>query len=107
MGMNLFTLQNSATAVVRINDDMAPGDLAGIKNEIRSAAAFREILVDLRDLLYLGKEIMDFLLDIKNDSSLNGCAITILNPNDVVMHMLTIRNFDQLFDIRNIYPTAW
>lgn len=57
-------------------------------------------LIDLRDTTYLDSSALGMLLLLRDYAGGDNARVTLAHCNDDVRRILTISNFEQLFDIR-------
>ncbi len=104
--MEVFMLNNS-TKVIKISKGLDLSSIEALKNDLGDLDFYQEVLIDLTDLDCINSDFINLLVRIKRQRPLDYKKIKLLNPNSLVNHMLDLNNLSSVYDVQNIYPTAW
>ena len=105
--MKVYEINKGASRVVKLSPNFKKGATHLLIEKTTELKYLSEIIFDLSGLSYLEDELALFLVNIRAANPLLGGKIKLLNPNPLVLKMLEFRNLDQMYDIQNIFPTAW
>jgi hypothetical protein len=105
--LKTFLMDGNRTKVIKLPGALKNGEMALLKNELLGVDQYDEILVDLADADCLEGRLVDLFSKLRTERPGHYRRIKILNPRESMRRLLEIRNIDQVYEIRDIYPTSW
>jgi anti-anti-sigma factor len=105
--MEIFELQNGKTKIIKVSGEMDFDRIEKFRKELEQIDLFIEVLIDLAGVTYVDSNFINLMIQIRNQRPFDYKKIKILNPNNLVTKVLTLNRLDSVYEIQNIYPTAW
>lgn len=78
-----------------------------LKKELVAMNGFKEMIVDLSDVVSIGDDFINALISVRVEQFQNFRKITLVNPSEIVGQMLEAGQIGQLYKIKHIHSTVW
>lgn len=105
--MQSFELKNGTIKVIKMAGDADGRGAEAIRKSFETADLYSEILIDFSDVIYIGSRFIRFLAELRKSRPADYGKVKLLNPNDLVRNILALNRVDDIYEIQNIFPTAW
>jgi hypothetical protein len=103
--MKIF--KSGPTKIIKLEYPSEPSELQELNKELGQLNQYLEVIIDLTQVHYVTKEFMDTLIELKNNEPGLYERVKMLNPSSLVIKMLEAKGITQIYEVQNIYPTAW
>jgi len=101
------TFKSGPTKIIKLEYPSELSEMQELKQELKQLSQFFEVLVDLTYVHYVTREFMDIMIELKNNEPGLYERVKMLNPSPLVTEMLEAKGITQIYEVQNIYPTAW
>ncbi len=96
--MEIKIKQKKNTKTIKIIGDINLTELEKVETTLKGIKDFSEIQIDLSKVTYTNSSFLNIIIMVKDKYP--DKKIIILNPNELVMQLLTLTGIEHLVDIR-------
>jgi hypothetical protein len=104
---NMKIFNSGPTKIIKLEYPGEFSELRKLQKELDQLDQYYELILDLTNINYVTKEFTDMLIELKDNEPLLYERVKMLNPTPLVVKMLEARGVTQIYEVQNIYPTAW
>jgi anti-anti-sigma regulatory factor len=105
--MKIINFNNNTSRILKLTSYVSTREIIALRNELVNMDGFKEILVDLSDVIYIDDEFIDTLKSIRVQQFKSYSKIILLNPSEIVRKMLEMGQIPELYKIQYIQSTVW